>query len=72
MEEPEELEEQTRSDGPSAAAEKRSGKQTRAEKGGTNDYANMKYVELRALLQSRSLTHTGTKADMVARLLRDD
>jgi len=72
MEEQEELEEQTRSDGPSAAAGKRSGKQPRAEGGGTNDYANMKRAELHALLKSRSLRLSGNKADMVARLLEDD
>ncbi|KAF2399678.1 hypothetical protein EJ06DRAFT_531196 [Trichodelitschia bisporula] len=36
------------------------------------DYAKLKNAELEALLKSRSLPHTGKKAEMVARLQDDD
>jgi SAP domain len=49
-------------DGPSAAA---------ADKGSIN-YVNLKIDQLRAELKSRSLPLDGKKADMVARLQRDD
>ena len=51
------LEEQMRSDGPSAAAGKRSGNQPRMEKEGTNNYTNMKGAELQALL-NHARSHT--------------
>ena len=73
-EEPEGREEQGRSDGLSAAAGTSVWKTTRSggkgDKG--NDYMNMKNAELEVLLKSRSLPHSGKKADKVARLLEDD
>jgi len=45
------------------------GEQTRS---GTNDYQNMGKAWLQDELKSRSLPHNGNKADLVARLRKDD
>ena len=36
------------------------------------DYGKLKNAELEGLLKQRGLTHTGKKADLVARLVEDD
>jgi hypothetical protein len=72
-EKPEGAEEQARSDGPSAAAgpSVQEARESGGKGGRREDYMKKKVPELRKLLKNRSKPSTGTKSELVDRLLED-